>query len=66
LACDDPNSSVSLDAGRFVADGVIWSIDSSVVLSNDLLGVPVIRAESNEVIGLLVPNSKASIVVLLK
>jgi hypothetical protein len=31
-----------------------------------LLGVPVIRAESNEVIGLLVPNSKASIVVLLK
>lgn len=66
LASDDPNSSVSLDAGRFAPDGVIWSIDSSIVLSNDLLGVPVIRAESNEVIGLLVPNSKASIVVLLK
>ena len=66
LASDDPNTSVSLDAGRFVADGTIWSIDSSVVLPNDLLGVPVVRAESNEVIGLLVPSLKSSMVVLIK
>ncbi len=58
-------SSIRIDGSRLQADGKRWKIDKSVVLPVEMDGLPVLDAESNQVIGLLsVAGGEAAIAIL--
>jgi hypothetical protein len=60
---DNTSSPLAIDMGRLSKTDNGWTVDSSIVLAKDLLGAPVIHAEKNVVVGLLLPGDKGSTIV---
>ena len=62
---DRVQGSVYIDASRLSIDGNRWRVDSSIGLGTDLHGLPVIEAETSNLIGLLVSSKSEAFVSLL-
>ncbi|AMV32105.1 Paraquat-inducible protein B [Pirellula sp. SH-Sr6A] len=62
---DRVQGSIHIDASRLSVDGDRWHVDSSIGLGADQHGLPVIEAETSNLIGLLVSSKSETFVSLL-
>jgi paraquat-inducible protein B len=65
VACGDPGNAIAVDDQRLTSMNQAWLIDSPQLSSSDVLGAPVVHAETNQVIGLIRRQDKQTIVELL-
>jgi hypothetical protein len=65
VASGDPGNSIAIDANRITVEEGMWTLDSPQLEVEDVVGAPVVDAESNQVVGLAAKRNKKTVVVLL-